>query len=38
MLWIYDDPSALYSKLNPSPQKMLDDLSIERGKEWAQFF
>jgi len=38
VLWIYDDPSALYSKLNPSPQKMLDDLSIERGKEWAQFF
>jgi hypothetical protein len=38
VLWIYDDPAALYRNLNPSSQKMLDDLSIERGKEWAQFF
>ena len=38
VLWIYDDPAALYRKLNPSSQKMLDDLSIERGKESGQFF
>ena len=31
-LWIYDDPATLYRKLNPSSQKMLEDLSIERGK------
>jgi hypothetical protein len=31
-LWIYDNPATLYRKLNPSSQKMLDDLSVQRGK------